>query len=150
MDAKAYLAGCVMVAANLEAALMCMCNIYSSDILDASIPTHKGKPKPLLKWNLHELLYVARDCGWLPAGLPLDADWNKKEAKIGDYAYVLKKIRNLVHAGPFVAETSWSTVTKQRLEWCYEVFNVANEHLLSKIYASIEKHLAEDEQDPSA
>ena len=52
----------------------------------------------------------------------LGAEWNTRKAKIGDYAIVLKEIRNFVHAGAFV-NSSRSRITRQRLEWCYEVFN---------------------------
>jgi len=146
MEAKAYLAGCVMVAAQLETLLMCACHIYGDEIPETSIPSTRNGQKPLLKWSLHELIRVARDCKWLPAGLELDAQWSGRKAKIGDYAIVLKQFRNLVHPGAYVADSPRFRITKQRLERCFEIVEAANDHLLAKIRASLNK-IQEDEHD---
>lgn len=147
MEAKAYLAGCVMVAAQLESLLMCFCHIYGDEIPEKSIPSNKKGQKPLLKWTLHELIRVARDCNWLPAGLALEAQWSGRKAKIGDYAIVLKQFRNLVHPGAYVADSPRFRITKQRLERCFEIFDAANDHLLAKIHASMDKQIQEDDHD---
>jgi hypothetical protein len=146
MAAKSYLAGCVMIGSALEASLMSMCHVYADEIPGELLPKNKTKQKPLLQWTLAQLLRVARNCGWLPTGLALDDDWNRRKAKIGDYAVVLKQVRNLVHPGVYMTDFPKSRMTKRRFEWCFEIFEVATDHLVSKVYASIRKSLAEEER----
>src|SRR5512136_2375995 len=72
MDAKTYLAGCVMIGAALESDLLAMWNCYSDEIPEELIPKQRnGKPKHLLDWTFFQLLRIARGCGWLPARLDL-------------------------------------------------------------------------------
>ena len=60
-EAKAYLAGCVMLSSALEALLMLMVNVYDEEgTATGKVPTKSGKPKPLLNWDLGELLRVQR------------------------------------------------------------------------------------------
>jgi hypothetical protein len=47
---------------------------YPDEIQPGILPMRKKKPKPLLDWTLHELLIVARTCGWLPANLDLNEE----------------------------------------------------------------------------
>jgi hypothetical protein len=63
---------------------------YPDEIPLNFLPMRKKKPKPLLDWTLHDLVIAARTCGWLPANLDLDAEWDGKRARIGDYAIVAK------------------------------------------------------------
>jgi hypothetical protein len=50
--AKAYLAGCVMAGAELEAALMLMIGAYPDDAIATNkLPCRKKAIKPLLDWN---------------------------------------------------------------------------------------------------
>ena len=116
MDAKSYIAGCVMIGAALEADLIAMCECYSDEIPEELIPKQKnGNPKHLSKWSFFELLQVARKCGWLPARIELGDEWDQKKAHIGDYAVALKDIRNLVHASRYIEDFSGSRMTKG--EW---------------------------------
>jgi len=80
--AKAYLAGCAMSGAALEALLIAMAHLYPDDVeASGALPKSKGKPKPILNWSLSELLLVASRAGWLPAGLESGDDWNTQRAK---------------------------------------------------------------------
>jgi hypothetical protein len=138
MDAKAYLAGCVMIGAALEAELLAMCYCYSDEIQEQLIPKQKnGKPRHLFAWTLFQLLHMARECGWLPAHLNLHEDWDKKRADIGDYAVVLKDMRNLVHASRHIADFPKSRVTKRRMEMCFEILEIASSHLQAKLHQSL-------------
>src|SRR5580698_8935574 len=83
-EAKAYLAGCVMLGSALENILMLMISLYHDDAdRTGKVPLVKGKSKPLIKWDLAELLRVAKAAGWLPAGLKQGEDWNHKKARVG-------------------------------------------------------------------
>lgn len=144
MAAKSYLAGCVMIGAALEASLTSMCHLYADEIPRDLLPKNKTEQKPLLEWNLAQLLRVACNCGWLP--LAQDDDRNRRKAKVGDYAVRLKEIRNFVHPGVYVTDFPKSRMTKWRLERCFDYFEVAIDHLLAKVSASIRKSLAEEER----
>src|SRR5262249_31375310 len=143
-DAKSYLAGCVMIGAALEAALIAMCHIYDDEIPAVLIPQWKnGQPKPLLQWSFSQLLQVARECDWLPASLALHGEWDQKKAYIGDYAVVVKDMRNLVHASRYLTDFARSRMTKRRLEMCFEILEVAYDHLQAKVLSSLKATIAE-------
>ena len=94
--AKAQLAGCVMLGSALETLLILMINIYSDEADETGkVPTRKGKPKPLLDWQFIELLRVAKAAQWLPSALNLEDSWSSGKARIGDYAEVVRQVRNL-------------------------------------------------------
>src|SRR6476620_1548348 len=81
-DAKAWLAGCIMLPAALETLLTLMINIYSDEALaTGKAPTRKCKHKPLLQWSLSEMLAVAKSAGWLPTGLSSSDDWSCRKAR---------------------------------------------------------------------
>jgi hypothetical protein len=138
MDSKAYLAGCIMMGAALEASLLAFANCYSSEALRSSnAPTKRGNIKPLAEWRLQELLAVAKDQGWLQSSLSLDEEWNGKKAQIGDWAEVLRQIRNLIHPVRHMLDFSRKRITKKYLETAFEIFEVATDYLLNKIYGSL-------------
>ena len=94
-----------------------------SSLSSASLPSvfKNNKQKPLLEWSLGELIDAARDSGWLPTGLAQEDDWNPRKAKIkGDYANVLKQIRNLVHPNRYITDFPKSRMTKRRLKLCFK------------------------------
>jgi hypothetical protein len=96
--AKAYLAGCVMLGSALETFLMLMVNLFEDEASQTGkIPMRRGQPKPLLEWNLAELLGVAKAANWLPAALDPNDGWNGRRARTGDYAEVVRQLRNLAH-----------------------------------------------------
>jgi len=137
---KAYLAGCIMLGATLEAALLAFSYLFSSEIPEELIPKYNGKTKNLLSWDLSQLLKIARKCNWLPARLNVDEDWNHRKAHIGDYVIVLKDIRNLIHAGRYIRDFSNMRITKKRMLLCFETLEIATDYLLKKIYKSIDSH----------
>lgn len=137
-NAKAHLAACVMIGAALESDLMAFCHCYSNEIPADIIPQRKGKPKHLLNWSLAELLRVAKKCGWLSARLQLDEEWDQHRAEIGDWAEVVRQFRNLVHPARYVSDFPHQRVTKKRLELCDDVLDAAQDHLLAKLYKSLE------------
>jgi hypothetical protein len=137
--AKAYLAGCVMIGAALEAALVGMCDCYFDEIPADLIPKERktGKPKHILDWTLSRLIKIARECHWLPVALALNDEWNPNKAEVGDWAVVLKEYRNLVHASRYIQDFQRSKVTKQRMEMCFDVLDVAISHLQAKLHVSL-------------
>lgn len=138
MDGKAYLAGCIMMGGALEASLLAFANCFPIEARrSGEAPTKKGTIKPLADWRLQDLLAVAKDRKWLPSSLSLDEEWDSKKAQIGDWAVTLQQIRNLVHPARYMLDIPRKRITKLYLETAFEIFDVATDHLLNKIY----KHL---------
>jgi hypothetical protein len=138
MKAKSYFAGCIMIGATLEAALIGMCHCYFEEIPERLIPKKKnGTPKHLLEWSLFQLIRVARECNWLPSGLSLGDNWCYKKAQIGDYAIVLKDFRNLIHANCYITFSSRRRITRRRMEMCFDILDTASTYLQAKIAESL-------------
>ena len=145
-EAKAYLAGCTMSGAALEALLLAMVNLYPSDVEAAGhLPNSKGKTKPLLDWSLGELVEAAARAGWLPTGLQPGAAWSTISARVGDYARVVQQLRNLVHPGRYVRDHSPSRVTKKYLARSLEIIEVANKYLEARVNESLRRQLEHEE-----
>ena len=127
-EAKVYLAGCVMAGAAVEAMLFAMLSAFGDELPASALPD--GKPKPILKWTLAEMLHAAHEVGWLPAGLdPTVVQWDHRRAMIGDHVLVLKDIRNLVHAARYIKDHSRKRITKKYAAHCLDVFEEARQHL---------------------
>jgi hypothetical protein len=62
-----------------------MVNCYSEEAEQTgAVPTRNKVMRPLLEWNLADLLRVAKAANWLPSGLTLGDDWDRRKAKVGD------------------------------------------------------------------
>jgi hypothetical protein len=121
-ESRAYLAGCVMLGSALETLLILMVNCYSDEAdQTGKVPTTKAKPKPLLEWKFIELLRVAKAANWLPSQMDLNEEWNSGKARIGDYAEVVRMVRNLVHPASYATEHYRSRVTAKYLRWQFDV-----------------------------
>jgi hypothetical protein len=143
---KAYLPGCVMLGATLEAGLIAMMHCFAEEVAACeSLPREKVAMKPLLKWKLAERLRIAKKLDWLPAGLQLDQAWDAKRAKIGDHAEVIRMLRNLVHPAAYLTEHTAKRVTSRHLSHAFEALDVATLHLLRKLHTSIGAALEQKE-----
>jgi hypothetical protein len=137
--AKAYLAGCVVAGAALETVLILMVGIYDEEAAaTGSLPRQKGRIKPLLSWNLAELLTVAKAANWLPSGLHYGMDdWDHRKAKAGDYAEVVREMRNLAHPARYVEAHHGKRVTRKHLEWVLDSVDTATSWLLARVEESL-------------
>jgi hypothetical protein len=143
--AGAYLAGCVMAAASLEALLLGMVQCFPEEALSApSCPKRRTGPKKLRQWGLSELLAVARELTWLPAELTRQDEFDTNRAAIGDYTEVVRQIRNLVHPVRYLEEMPQKRFTKKYLEMTENIIAVASEHLCDRLAAAILKDNPED------
>lgn len=145
--AKAYLAGCVMAGAELEAALMLMIGAHPDDAIATNkLPRRKKVIKPLLDWNLGELLRVAKAAEWLPSGLEYGKDdWDSRRAKIGDHAEVVRDIRNLAHPARYMEDHYKKRVTKKYLDSVLDTLNGVSSWLYSLVEKSLLQHMQEEE-----
>jgi hypothetical protein len=140
--AKAYLAGCVMLGSALETLLILMINCFSDEAeCTGQIPLKKGKPKPLLAWDLAELLRVAKAAKWLPAGLNPNDDWNSRKARIGDYAEVVRMMRNLAHPARYLKDHYSKRVTNKYLQRQFELVLLCRDWLQTRNNKALLEHM---------
>lgn len=119
-SAKAHLAGSVMLGAWVETVLL----IYSDKCRDeigaaGLVPKIGTKGKALLKWTLAELLRNAQVLDWLPSGRETDGSLTLRNAKVGDYAEIIRTIRNLLHPGRYVSDHRQKRVNRSDLEFAF-------------------------------
>jgi hypothetical protein len=137
--ARAFLAGCVMAGAELETTLLLMVNVYPDEAAaTGKAPHRKGKLKSLTEWSLAELLKVAKAAGWLPSALEYGQDdWDRKRAEAGDYAEVVREMRNLAHPVRYMEDHYRQHVTKRHLEWVFDAIDAGNGWLFARIEKSL-------------
>lgn len=107
--------------------------------------TGKMPRKPLLRWDLGELLVVAKAADWPPTGLVVgEDDWIPRKAKVGDRAEVLRLIRDLVHPGRYAREHLRQRVTKKYLKFALGVVFEVNDWLFARIEKSMLERMQAD------
>ena len=146
-SAKAYLAGSVMAASALEAMLMLTVNAYDSEAVATGVaPTGKQKQiRPLLEWDLGQLVKVAKAAQWFPFSLDLEDDWSGRQAKIGDYAEAARLTRNLLHPGYYLREHSHRRVTERYLERQLSIVERCRDVLAERNHQSLLIHMETEE-----
>ncbi len=146
-EAKAYLAGCVMLGSALENILMLMISLYHDDAdSTGKVPHVKGQPKLLIDWTLVELLRVAKAAGWLPAGLKHGEAWNNRKARVGDYAEVARMMRNLAHPARYLQDHLHRRVTKRYLQRQFEIVLACRDWLAAHNNRELLKAIEEEER----
>lgn len=149
--AKAYLAGCVMLGPALEALLILMIHVHSEGAeKTGKIPTRKGRSKPLSKWDVIELLRVAKAAGWLPNAMDLNDDWNWRKAKVGDHAEVVRMMRNLAHPARYLHDHTGRRVTNRYLQRQFETVLACRDWLAAHNKRELLKAIKEEEQQEKA
>ncbi|MBN8737757.1 MAG: hypothetical protein J0H27_16010 [Xanthomonadales bacterium] len=138
IEAQAYLAGCVVAGSALETALTAIVHLYANKVEHAGFAAQRnGSAKRLLDWNLSDLLNASSGMGWLPRALEKGADWSDRRAKVGDYADVLRQIRNLAHPARYLQDQSPSRITRKHAEFSLEVLDAAVSHLAAVVNSSL-------------
>ena len=146
-SAKAYLSGCVLMGAAMEAILLSTANCFPEIVTSTKhAPKKNGKIKRLDKWKLNELLAVAKELNWLPSELSPEDEWNSANAKIGDYVDVVQKIRNLIHPVRYLDDFGRKRFTKKYLEACFVIVDTANDYLSLLVKDSLSILLKEKER----
>jgi len=144
-ESKAYLAGSVMLGAALETLLMLMVNCYADEAkTTGAIPIRDGKPRPLIDWDLGQLLKVAKTAGWLPYALELNEEWSNRKAKVGDYAEVSRMVRNLAHPGRYVKDHARSRVTAKYLKRQFEIVVLCRDWLAERNNKSLREQMRQE------
>ena len=144
-EAKAFLAGSVMLGSALETLLLLMINVYPEEAeLTGCVPMRKGVARPLMQWRLADLLKVAKAAHWLPSGLNLEDDWDRRKAKVGDYAEVVRMVRNLVHPARYVEDHYRNRVTAKYLRRQFDVVLLCRDWLVERNSKSLREHMREE------
>lgn len=141
-EVKAYLAGCGMAGAALEAIIIMMVDTYPEEVIPYLSSKYINKSP--LNWDLIELLNVAKKAGWLPHSLNLTEEWNARKAKIGDYAEVLRQIRNLLHPGRYLKDHYRKRITAKHLDLSLDILLFSVDWFLHKVNQSIASQLEEE------
>ena len=103
LQARAYVAGAVMVGAALETTLMALVHVRDNEILSwPHLPKKRRTTRPVLEWDFATLLRAAEYAGWLPRNLADDEEFSYRKAARGDYARLLHLHRNLVHPTRYI------------------------------------------------
>jgi hypothetical protein len=100
--------------------------------------------RPLLKWDLADLLKVAKAANWLPSGLTLGGDWDRRKAKVGDYAEVVRMMRNLVHPAKYVKNRYRSRMTARHLRRQFEFVLLSCDWLAERNNNALREHMREE------
>lgn len=140
--ARAYYAGCIMLGATLEGSLLAMCDMFQDEAEAAisSLPKEKQPRGHLLRWDLNELIVIARRAGWLPA-----REKERSARKIGDWVEMLRDLRNLVHPGRHVREYPKLRLRAFVFHNAREVFEAANDWILDRIYRDLRMKMKAEE-----
>ena len=97
-----------------------------------------------MQWKLADLLKVAKAANWLPSGLNLKDDWNRRKAKVGDYAEVVRMVRNLVHPARYVEDHHPSRVTAKYLQWQFDVVLLCRDRLVERNNKSLREPMRKE------
>ena len=133
-SSRAYLSGCVLMGAALEGLLLSAFNCIPELVSITEIaPRIKGNIKHFEKWSLSELLAVADELNWLPSKISSIDDWNTTNAIEGDYADIVRQVRNLIHPARYMKEMGRRKITKRYLDACFNIVKSAAECISDKL-----------------
>jgi hypothetical protein len=127
-SARAYYAACIMIGAAFEAMLLQVLSLFEDEVVEAvrSLPR---KPRgPIDRWNLDELIKVAVILGWRPPRRGPDL----VEPGIGELADLLRRLRNLSHAGRHLRELDEAPLKVGVYRAAYAIFDSARDWLQMK------------------
>jgi len=108
-DAKAYVAGCVLLGAALEVTLLAMTRIFPHHV--------RSRGKQLAKsWNLQELNQLACECGWLS-----ERGYRAAER--------IREMRNIIHPDRVAGSRALPVVRRRTLDALLRDFDIVRDDL---------------------
>jgi hypothetical protein len=129
--ADAPLASCIMIGATLEAVLTgVVCMLYDEALKTGKAPAKK----PLLKWDLGDLLKVAKAAKWLPRDLQLDPRLDP----LGIHTVPtdsIRQIRSFVHPARYFKERVGNPYTVEEVRTLYAACHTAYDCVISHLSA---------------
>lgn len=131
-QAKAHLGGCVMLGATVEAMLIVVINLFC----DEARPFAKAKNMKmaeLLRWDLGQLLDIAKEAGLLPHLLTLSDKMDRRSVREPVPTDSIRQIRNLVHPGRYLRKRGSAEITGEELDLLYATCHAAYSYLSDRI-----------------
>lgn len=121
-----------MLGSALETLLILMVNVFPDEAeATGRIPTRKKLPKPLLEWDLGELLRVAKAAKWLPTSDNPNHHFHLRKARIGDFAELVRIVRNLAHPARYRKDHSGRRVTARYLRRQFDLVEISRDWLVA-------------------
>lgn len=146
VDARAYVAGCAAAGATMETALVILVHLASDELPSSyKFPHRRGQPKPLLDWNIEELLSAADVAGWLPRTTDFLRAFDAKNPGAGDFASQLRQLRNLIHPQRYMQDHAGRRVTRSMSEFAIEIEEYLSETLRDVIERRLARRMEEEE-----
>ena len=130
--AGAFLGAAILVAAALEASILCMCSLYKPEVVAYLRRLRKRPSRQLTRWGLHDCLRVATGVGWLPARV------GRRGSRWTPFQLV-RRLRNLVHPGVAVRQQTRLYVGRRRWETTRQLFVDATDHLYLRIEVDLRR-----------
>jgi hypothetical protein len=93
---------------------------------------------------------VAKAAGWLPAALDQKDGWNRRKAKVGDYAEVVRMMRNLAHPARYLKDHTGRRVTGRYLQRQFEIVLACRDWLAAHNNRELLKAIQEEEKKEQA
>jgi len=127
-DADAPLASCIMIGATLEAILMgIVCLLY-----DEVLKTGKAPKKRVLKWDLGDLLTVAKAANWLPEELQLDQRL-VPDAERTRPTDTIRQVRNFAHPSRYFDQRAGKPYTAEEVNILYATCHAAYDCVINRL-----------------
>jgi hypothetical protein len=101
----------------------------------------KLKVENLLRWDLGQLLDVAKDAQWLPRELTLHPQLDHRAVREPVPTDKIREVRNLVHPGRYLIDREGKAIAQDELDTLYATCHAAYHCLGKKISAKF-PHLA--------
>jgi hypothetical protein len=127
----AYLPGSIMLGSCLETLLLIIVASFPKEALKTkTAKMYNLHEKKLLKWDFYHLIDVALEAGWLPVAIATANPDDQKNIPLAAYVHVLRRARNLVHAGKYLKELKHKNeITPAYLRSCFKIWYDAYGHL---------------------
>lgn len=117
--AKAYTAAVIMMGSVLEALLLSRCQLRPAEAYQSpKAPKDKQGQKPIHEWNLHALVEVAVERGWL-------------KTDRGSFSHALRESRNIVH--PWEHARSRANFDESTCTTCWIVLKASVNDLIASV-----------------
>lgn len=140
-EARAYLAGCIIAAAFLEALLLSVTDLFPEETEKAIKSLCKKKmlhKKEIVKYGLKELLLISFEAGWIP----YKGTEEPEKGELGDWLLnYVRELRNWIHPGKKIREYTKMRITEKRFLAVVEIIEATRDLLLKKVFNSIEAKL---------
>jgi hypothetical protein len=133
-NAEAYLASCILLGAAIEGYLVILTSVFPEEAKRALQQLQKAKQidkklklsSVMEKWDLGQLLMVAKQANWLPSFDPGDASNPLSTDRI-------RELRNLIHPGRLVKDRGGRTITKEELDSLHATCDAVYLHLAERM-----------------